>query len=466
MSNHRATSTGRHPHPSGAVNDSGADPRRRGRGIALAALAATVLLGAGHTVSAAADPIERGDSTGHTRSGRNRQPVERGKGVPGGGVKRDGDLVTTAVFNKPGGRQIFDHLEKLIDRTPKDATIHVAEFRLQDKKVTSSLARAADRGVHVQVIVDHAAVTGQEGTERDNARTLRKRLNGTSDEKTWMRVCGGSAAAGATGGKGTLTGSCKGSNAMHSKFFLFSKNSGATAVTSVGTANMNENTVGGTGGWNSFYTDVGNSALYGRFDSYFRDLARSADSDRPEPNYYADHLPMITGDVKSYFYPRDKGDTVVNTLRSVRCTSGTKIRIGTWSLSRTAVSRELADLATKGCSVEIVANRIHPAACKALFAGDRTKRLSVKGFSEDSGERGIHTKDMMIEGDYLHKGATAVFTGSMNLNNPSLRDNDETVIRILDKDRIHAAYLANFSRIQHVADITATDAKSCERIGS
>lgn len=466
MSNHQTASSGRHCHLSGAVNGSGACRRRRGRGIALTALAATVLLAAGHTVSAAADPVERGDSTGHTRSGRNHQPVERGQGAPGGGVRRDGDLVTSAVFNQPGGRQIFDHLEKLIDRTPKDATINVAEFRLQDKQITRSLARAADRGVHVQVVVDHAAVTGQEGTERDNARTLRKKLNATSDEKTWMSVCGGSAAAGAMGGRGALAGSCKGSNAMHSKFFLFSRTSGASAVTAIGTANMNENTVGGTGGWNSFYTDVGSSALHERFASYFRDLARSADSGRPESNYYSDHPPMVTGDVKSYFYPRDKGDTVVNTLRSVRCTSGTKIRIGTWSLSRTAVSRELADLASKGCSVEIVANRIHPAACKELFAGDRTKHLSVKGFSEDSGERGIHTKDMMIEGSYVHKGATAVFTGSMNLNNPSLRDNDEAVVRILDNDRIHAAYLANFSRIQHVADITAKDAKSCERIGS
>lgn len=397
---------------------------RRRAPLAAAALAAAVALMAGQPVSADAGP-----------------PMKRSCPTK---------ISTSADFNGPDSRAIFDHLECLIDGTPKGYKIRVAEFRLQDKEITGALRKAADRGVHVQVVVDRSAITGHEGTERDYARKLYKALNSSSDKETFMKTCGTAA-----------NGSCKGTNAMHSKIFMFSHTSGSSAVTAIGTANMNVDTLGGTGGWNSFYTDVGNKSLYKRYATYIDDLADGG----KDPNYYETLPPQIHGDVKSYFYPRAKGDTTANTLKAVRCMPyrGT-VRVATWSFSREAVAKELRHLANSGCTVEIVTNKFQPEVCKELFKGKTPKSMKVRGFSAKEGEEGVHTKDMMIDTGPFNI-SRAVYTGSLNFNSTSLRLNDETAIRIKDNKKIYAEYVANFSKISNDADIKATGEKSCNTIG-
>lgn len=418
-------------------------PRRRRRILAAAALAASATMLAGQTTTASAGPIKRGDDG-----------------------KSDGGIATSATFSNPndesGKERMFNHLEKLIDKTPKGATISVAEFRLQDKDITGALEKAADKGVHVQVVVSYSAVHGKEGSERDNARELKDALNKDSDKSTWMKVCGEVSPGGNPESDGKA---CFGTNEMHSKFFLFSKSSGSSAVTAIGTANMNADTLGGTGGWNSFYTDVGNKALHRQYTKYFTDLAQSAAKGDSDGDYYQTNPPKITGDVKSYFYPRDKGDTVVNTLKTVNCTFGSKIRIGTWSFSRAPIAKELRRLASKGCSVEIVTNKFQPEVCNELFKGKKPKGIKVRGFSEAAGTSGIHTKDMMIDEVGLGGRDQTVFTGSMNLNKTSLHLNDETAIRIRNNERIYAEYVDNFQKMQKDANINAASEKSCNKIG-
>lgn len=406
------------------TNDIPRDVRHGRRGtLAAVALTAAVVLVAGQPVSADAGPIKRGEKE---------------------------KVATSAHFNSPGSRTIFNHLEDLIDGTPKGYKIRVAEFRLQDKKITDALTKAADRGVHVQVVVDRSAIDGKKGTERDNARKLYTALNSLSDKETFMRACGTPSA-----------GSCKGTNAMHSKIFMFSRTSGSSAVTAIGTANMNVDTLGGTGGWNSFYTDVGNKSLYKRYAKYFDDLA---DGGKKDPNYYQTLPPQIHVDVKSYFYPREKGDTTVNTLKTVSCARG-RVQIAAWSFSREAVAKELRDLANRGCTVEIVTNKFKPEVCKELFKGKTPKTLTVRGFSASKGERGVHTKDMTIKQSGTSKSSQAVYTGSLNLNKTSLRLNDETAIRIMDNKGIYADYAASHAKISNEADIKATGEKSCNKIG-
>ncbi|MEV7552886.1 phospholipase D-like domain-containing protein [Amycolatopsis sp. NPDC089917] len=354
-------------------------------------------------------------------------------------------LTTRADFNTPGGGQIVEYLEKLIRGAAGNSTIKTAQYLLRDAPITDALADAAERGVHVQVVVNETAA------DHPNYQDLKNRLAKTGDKNSWAKSC--------ADGRG-----CNGTNAMHNKFFLFDRTLDAKEVVATGSANFSENTTGGKGGWNSYYTDVGNAGLFARYNGYFADLRKVADGAKPDPDYYAAHPPVVTGNTKSYFYPRreaEGNDTVENSLKEVGCQSGkTKIRIGVWSLTRTKVVEKLRSLASQGCSVDIVALRMTEDSCKKLVQG-KPDRIRLRGFKAGN-KHGIHQKNMMIEGDYLKPGTKVVFTGSQNFNNPSLHDNDENVIRILDDDGIHDSFVKNFGQVAAATDQEIKSSGDCK----
>ncbi|RSN16768.1 hypothetical protein DMC63_22145 [Streptomyces sp. WAC 05977] len=344
-------------------------------------------------------------------------------------------LTTRADFNTPGGGQIVEYLEKLIRGAPENSTIKTAQFLLRDKPITEALAGAAERGVHVQVLVDGGT------TDHPNYQDLKKRLEKTGDKSSWAKNC-------------KADRGCNGGNVMHNKFFLFDRTLDASTVVATGSANFSENTTGGKGGWNSYYTDVGNAALFARYNDYFGDLRRVADGGTANPGYYEANPPVITGNTKSYFYPRLKdagNDTVENTLKEVGCSAEkSKIRIGVWSLTRMKIIERLRVLAARGCTVDIVALRMTAGSCEALMKG-QPDRVRLRGFKKGN-EAGIHEKNMMIEGDYLKPGTKVVFTGSQNFNNPSLHENDENVIRVLDDDGVYRSFVRNFEQVAQATD--------------
>jgi phosphatidylserine/phosphatidylglycerophosphate/cardiolipin synthase-like enzyme len=347
-------------------------------------------------------------------------------------------LQTRVDFNTPGNGQIVDYLEDLIRGASPNSIIRTAQYRMRDKQITDALADVAedkDKRVHVQVIVDSGTV------DDPNYRDLKARLAKTGDKNSWAKSC--------RDGHG-----CHGGNAMHNKFFLFSQTEKTSEVVATGSANFSGDSMGGTGGWNSYYTDVGNPGLFARYTRYFNDLKRVVDGTTgPNPDYYEANPPVVTGNTKSYFYPRldDKGnDTVVNSLKEVTCFPySTTIRIGVWSLSRLAVAERLRELAGMGCKVDIIASRMSDVACKEL-TGKRPDSLRIRGF-KDPEKNGIHEKNMMIEGRYLPPGTKVVFTGSHNFNNPSLHENDENVIRIMNDENIYARFVNNFTQVSQAA---------------
>ncbi|RSN54593.1 hypothetical protein DMH01_35785 [Amycolatopsis sp. WAC 04182] len=114
------------------------------------------------------------------------------------------------------------------------------------------------------------------------------------------------------------------------------------------------------------------------------------------------------------------------------------------------IIERLRILAAQGCSVDIVALRMAQGSCEALMKG-QPDRVRLRGFKKGN-EAGIHEKNMMIEGDYLKPGTKVVFTGSQNFNNPSLHENDENVIRVLDNDGIYRSFVRNFEQVAQATD--------------
>ncbi|WP_433332362.1 phospholipase D-like domain-containing protein [Spirillospora sp. CA-294931] len=356
-------------------------------------------------------------------------------------------LVSDAYFNIPGTgteNELVDHLVKLIDGAEENSVIMGTAYVFDDARVTKALVGAAkDRDVKVQIITDANAV----GTPE--YQKLEEGLKG--QDGSWVKGCPPS--------DNFTETSCQGSGSMHNKFFLFSHTKDEKAVVSTSSANLGAGSVSGT--YNSTYTDVGNVALYTRFERYFQAL-RAA---RTNLSYYQDNPPESTGNTKSYFYPRaddPKGnaDTVVNTLDEVKC-PGT-IRVGMWSISRTAAAKALRAKATEGCQIEIVADRMYDGACDALLSGGTGRdRVAIYGFRDGVY---IHQKNIMIDATYTGEKHKVVFTGSANLNTPSLRHNDENVIRIQDHASVYTKFVVNFDYLRDAADFKVRSPDECKEL--
>lgn len=360
---------------------------------------------------------------------------------------------TGATFNNPGGTQIVDEIESLIRGTPSGADIEIAQYRLWDDSTMDTLEEAVERGVHVRVLVDKGNLVSGSGTSNERFKKFHDALNAHADSDTWVDYCGTD-----EGPIGTYPG-CNGTNAMHNKFFLFSQTHGHKFVVSTGSANLSNDSIGGTGGWNTLYTDVGDAhedgrqadVLYLRFHKYFEDMAEvAAGTEMPDPDYYSHNRPIARGDTDPYFFPSQGRDTTVSSLDAVDCSNqpSTKIRVGMWSITRKAVAEALSDKRRCG-QVEIVVNRMSTQACKILTSTPKPNNITIRTFPRDEegtdNPHGIHDKNVMIGGNYRGiNGNRVVFTGSANLNGLSLRENDESVLRILNNKTIYDQFIRHF----------------------
>lgn len=356
-----------------------------------------------------------------------------------------------AFFSNPDGppaerNRLVQHLLDLIGGAAVGSEIRVSAYQLRTNEVPDALLAAAHRGVKVKVVADSLNNTTPEEGGYESFRLLAKTLGKDKSKPSWLMTC--------TEGKACI--GTAGTPFNHNKFFLFSETSGLRDVVVQSTANQ-ATTVGGLAGWNSTYAVAGNTGLYAEYGGYFNDLAAMKKSN----DYYNVRTPKAHGNIKTYFHPRATGDTVVNYLNYVKCFGSTQggtsdnhrtiIRISMWSINRPAVAKKLWELDSQGCYVDIVADSIEDTSRAELlkpaggYHGPEIRLFTKAG-------KGVHEKNMLIDGVY--NGAInqkIVFTGTHNMNPSSLRQNDETTLKINDAG-LHDQFRQNFRDVRTKAD--------------
>ncbi|MEU0601478.1 phospholipase D-like domain-containing protein [Streptomyces sp. NPDC006393] len=360
--------------------------------------------------------------------------------LPDSGVSSaaDAPITTGAVFNDPKGtaaeqNAVKDHIIGAIDNTQTGRLIRASLYALTDQGYADALIRAHQRGVNIRVVLDH--------TYSDSAavQSLKAELGTDVSAASWVHVCGSAGACIATGGTNPIN---------HNKFFTFSRIGDAgVAEDVVIQASANQTAVNVSKYWNNAYTVVGNTDLYTAYVDYFNDLA----AERRTDDYYTT---AKVGTEKYYFFPQKTGDVVVDILDNVSCTGNTTVgtsthrtivRVAAFALHRDAVADALVSLAGQGCSIQIVyAN-----------SNDETKlkghaNISLKQLNTSDGYL-VHSKYFLVEGNYAgHPDTKWTFTGSHNLDESSLRDNDEALLR-LEGAAPHDAYAQNFDLLRSYA---------------
>lgn len=357
-----------------------------------------------------------------------------------------------AVFNNPyvdSGQKIVKYLVRLIDGAADGSRIELTAFDFADESVAKALIRAhEDRQVSVRVVADGKIVDAP----------LLKKLGAALEDDTgsWIKVCHSA----------SRDYACIGGNRpghkdarMHNKFFLFSRTLGASGVVVQSSANLNESS--GTKMWNSAYA-VADPDLHAVYQRYFTELAAK----KKQPDYYHTETgkPVPVGRFKVYHSPRgpEKGgkqNTAYNILGNVKCKGNTEggagddhrtiIRVATWQFSSKAgeqIAQRLWDLDKKGCYVDIVASHLKDGTRKILLK--KPGGYHGPEVREFEGSPGLHEKTMLIDGNYAgDKNQKVVWTGSFNFNFKSLRENDETWLRIKSTS-VHTSFKHNFWDVQ------------------
>ncbi|MFE0703173.1 phospholipase D-like domain-containing protein [Streptomyces sp. NPDC058872] len=349
-------------------------------------------------------------------------------------------VTTGAVFNDPKGtvteqNAVKDHIIGTIDETVSGRMIRAALYALKDQDYADALVDAHARGVNVRVVLDFKYHTSAA------AQSVISALGTDTSAGSWVKVCPEGRGCMATAGTNPIN---------HNKFFTFSR---VGAVAGLGEdvviqTSANQTAVNTAKYWNNAYTVVGNTDLYTAYVGYFNDLAAAVANN----DYYTTGK---VGTEKYYFFPQATDDLVVGVLDNVSCTGNTTVgtptthrsivRVAAFALHRAAVASALASLAEQGCTVEVVyADSSQEAALKGHA------NLTLKRLKTSDGYL-VHSKYFTVEGNYAgHPDTKWTFTGSHNLDQSSLREQDEAVIR-LEGAAPHDAYARNFASLKGYA---------------
>ncbi|GIF05860.1 phospholipase D-like domain-containing protein [Actinoplanes siamensis] len=393
--------------------------------------------------------------------------------------------IGSAVFNNPSGSvsaqyAIFQQIARIIDRVPAGETIRMSwlDFTLpgavgqadtaETPDLVERLKAAHQRGVNVQIILNYSSYDDAAGNRFYPGVALTAELGSNTSAPSFLMFCRDNAGCIAKRSVYDVLAY------NHNKFLLASKvvlNSGAAV------SNVTFQSSGNLTKWDAD-TAYNNSitwseaSSYTNYVNYFADLKKYGPSATGVDNYYKTGS---TNDVyKTHFFPRmetdgnpgqTSTDTMISVLNSVTCsykgtsdglTHQTDIRVVIWGFTRTEVAKKLAALAKAGCWVDVVyaaGPSSNPYAytsenvVNALKAGGANVGLHSCAVAYDGRTLKPHSKYLLIDGQYDDDQIPRVFTGSANLAFSSLRNADETIVRVRSA-ALHAQYLSNFYKVR------------------
>ncbi|WP_413752998.1 phospholipase D-like domain-containing protein [Streptomyces sp. R-74717] len=374
---------------------------------------------------------------------------------------------SSAVFSSPAEPTgIKDRLTDLIGRTAAGADIRVAMYIFNDTDISTALNAAADRGVHVKVVVD--SISAQSSTHYAAFAALKTHLGSTTSAASYAVSC--------PANRGCIGNAANGASINHNKFFLFSKlTDGTTNVVLQSSENLDARpSVGGYGAWNSATQINADAGLYNGYASYHTDLAAM----KANNNYYRT---VESGNAKAYFFPEASQnpdwpsepatDAVINRLNGVVCKGNTPgwgtddgrtvVHVGMNLFSRYEIAKKLQALDQAGCWVEVLHQLPKGYASEAPTGSTRKTQAAltapfnayngpvVHTFPESANDSTpFHSKFLLVKGGYDDGSAKVndrkiLWTGSHNYTFNSLRYSDEAFVKLEDSS-VYDAYEAFF----------------------
>jgi phosphatidylserine/phosphatidylglycerophosphate/cardiolipin synthase-like enzyme len=348
-----------------------------------------------------------------------------------------------SVFNVPStdyrpDYAIEDHLIELINETPAGEDIYGAMFSWTRIPVAEALRDAQARGVDVRLAIDKGGSQGTTNTDPDNVaiQTLK------AADLTQLTFCEG---PGTSGLQQTACISNREYSINHNKLFSFSKTGSMAEVVFSASQNMT-NSQGNL--FNNAVVIHGDAALYGFFARHFTNMLEQKKNNNyfnsPDGYYRTDD-----NSVTVYFSPRADSngnsttqpstDTVNLLMGYIKDQPGPctlDIVHAEFTNARIAVADQLVRIAKLGCKIRLVYGSMADTVYSRLSQSSNIemKRYYDRASTDPEDPRdavGVHSKYINFSGNYNGTpNRDIVFTGSQNLTGPSLRNHDETLLKV------------------------------------
>ncbi len=368
-----------------------------------------------------------------------------------------GTSVAHAVFAEPlpgnADNQIHNHLLSLIQNTPErqnpPAQIRAAIHSITNTQIADALVDKSKNGVDVQVVYP------ADPKKRFDAAS-RLAASGSQVQVQWCDH-GGAFGSYAFGCISTYNGVEGDPGTMHAKYMLFSKTDiGGLRnwVTWFGSANLTQDT--GTETWNDGLTVFDNKALYDAFDvklfrPMFADNLNLAGNDFYDPASGRGYFSVPSAGLTLHASPdAAPGDVVDAKLEAMDARSaGCSVLVMMSEFTRTVVADQLATMKRAGCQVLVLVGMdgsSSPPNVLACPTGAPHIRSDVLGTLKSAGisvrAKKIHDKVMLL---HAANYGWRVITGSHNLTNDALRENDEILVDV-DSQSAYDAFAAHWSQ--------------------
>jgi phosphatidylserine/phosphatidylglycerophosphate/cardiolipin synthase-like enzyme len=289
--------------------------------------------------------------------------------------------------------------------------------------------------VSVQVLVNDHEVTRTQ-------LYLRSRLGTNRARRSWIYQC--------------KSGCRSSGEALHDKFYLFSRTGAARWVVMTGSINMKLN--GHKNQYNDLWTHNDDRDLFDAFDALFERLKR----DRLDhPLYWIQEVGPVQVIATPFPGVDRTDDPIMKVLRQVRClgagggtgTNGrTLVRVvmHAWNGPRgTYLARRLRDLYGSGCDVRLLYGMAGAKVRAELARPTRRGRIPIRSTGYDTDADGeldlyTHQKNLVVSGHYGDdRAARVVVTGSSNWTFGGMHG-DEVIVVINGRSGDLPAYRADF----------------------
>lgn len=389
-------------------------------------------------------------------------------------------------FTPSSASDIRVHVRRTVDSVPSGGIIRLAEFSLNDDRLTDALIRARNRGVSVQVVANNhnllptiKALPPSKSFKRLRAVLGHRRyVTGMDPERvSFARIC---------------SLSCRGHGGnVHYKMFLFSSAGlgsydpvtgqeiagGRHWITMMGSPNLT--TKAAYGQWNHLDT-YANQDTYNGYMRWFKQMR----ADKPLAHPYER---INTGGITSWTFPKPgttaATDPWMQGLNGIRCKGAnggtgvhgrTRIRIGAYTFYDNRgrwMSKKVRSLWNAGCDIAIEYAIMGDTVKRTLYSPSGRGRIPMRQVVTFTKKGAInsydHAKYITVSGVYgSDHSAYITWTGTTNISDLGFRSDDtQQVWRTKGR---YDAYSRDFYQLwrQKHAHVPSPTSKLNKRIGS
>lgn len=335
------------------------------------------------------------------------------------------------VSQRQSSTVILNKLIELIDATPEGASINLCVMAFDHKWLADALIRASSRGVNVSVMLDLST----EASELGNQPTIDALESGLEGNAEVILVNNDGRAIAIN----------------HNKFVLFSEVETTTGTEEGVVFQTSHNfAVSGTRKVQDAVM-ISDDGLYSAFSSYYDSMKEKAESGMV--NYSYSEFSDPNKGLEAYFLPKRRNgefygdDSIIEILEDITDPSSTTIRIGMslWTDTRTNIVEKLSELMDRGAKVEVI---VKPSVGDNVFKG--LQELEQKGaYLKAYTYTNIHSKFMLIDGEWRGEEAQVIITGSQNYTGNALRYNNE-IILVINNSPMYDVYDEAYKKLKEV----------------